>query len=70
MVQYVDLAQNGMIPSLNQRLCGILMVKRVIENGLDGVGSRTQTVVDRFSSVRKSMGDQLYLIGMSSGEIW
>ena len=58
-MQYVDLAWIDTILSLNQRLCGLLMVYRVVKNGLDGVGSRTQTV-----------GDKLCLICMSSGEIW
>ena len=48
-----------MILSLNQRLCGPLMVYRVVENGLDSVGSRTRTVVDHLSGVKKNVGDQL-----------
>ena len=59
-----------MILILNQRLCGLLMVYSVIEKGLDGVGSRTQTMVDHLSGMRKNLGDQLCLIFMSSGEIW
>ena len=62
--------QTGMILSLNQRLCGLLMVSRFIENGLEGVGSSTRTMLDRLSGVRKNVGDQLCLICMSSGEIW
>ena len=70
MVQCVDLAQIDMILSLNQMFCGLLMLCRVIKNGLDGVGSTTQTVVDHLSGVRKSVGDQLCLVGMLGGEIW
>ena len=70
MVHCIDLAQIDMILSQIQRLCGLLKVYRVIKNGLDVVGSRTQNVVDRLSGVRKSMGGQLCLVGMSNGEIW
>ena len=59
-----------MVLSLSQRLCGLLIVYRVIENGLDGVGSRTRNVVDRILGMRRSMGDQLCLVGRSNGVIW
>ena len=70
MVQCVNMAQIDMIMSPSQRLCGLMMVYRVIENGIDGVGSRTQTMVDRLLGVKKSVGDQLCLVGISHGEIW
>ena len=41
MVQYGGLVQIDMGLNLNQRLCGLLMVWKVIENGLDDVGLMT-----------------------------
>ena len=46
------------------------MVWRFVENGLDGVGSKARIVVDRLLGARKSVGDQLCLVGRSGGEIW
>ena len=69
MVRSVSLDQIDMNLSLSHRLCGHSMMWRVIENGLDGVGSRTQNVVDHLLGMRKSMGDQLCLVGRSGGEI-
>ena len=57
MVQCVDLAQIDMILSMNQRPCVLLMVQRVVKNGLNGVGSRTRTVMDHLSGMRKNVGD-------------
>ena len=51
--------------NLNQMLCGLLMVYKVIENGLDDVGLMTQTMVVRLLGVRKNVGDQSCLICMS-----
>ena len=65
MVQYAGLAEIGMILSLNQRLYGLLMVYRVVENSLDGVGARIRTVVGHLLGVRKNVGDQSCLICMS-----
>ena len=45
--------------NLNQRLCGLLVVWEVVENGLDDVGSMTQIVVVRLLGVRKSVRAQL-----------
>ena len=56
--------------SLSLSLCGLLTMYRFIENDLDGVGSRTQTMVDHLLGMKKSMGDQLCLVVMSGGEIW
>ena len=44
--------------NLNQRLCGLLMVWEVVENGLDDVGLMTRTVVVHLLGVRKSMRGQ------------
>ena len=41
MVQCADLVQNDMGLNLNQSLCGLLMVWKVVKNGLDDVGLRT-----------------------------
>ena len=41
MVQCADLVQIDMTLNLNQRLCGLLMVWKVIENGLDDVSLMT-----------------------------
>ena len=59
MVQYGGLVQTDTGLNLNQRLCGLLMVCEVIENGLEGVGSMFQIVVVHLLDVRKSVGDQL-----------
>ena len=45
--------------NLNQRLCVLLMVWEITENGFDGVGLMSRKVVVRLLGVRKSMGDQL-----------
>ena len=57
--------QTDMSVNLNQRLCGLLMVWKVIENGLDDVGLMTRTVVVRLLGMRKSVRDQSYLFCMS-----
>ena len=41
MVQCADLVQTDMGLNLNQRLCGLMMVCKVIENGLDDVDLMT-----------------------------
>ena len=51
MVQCANLVQTDMGLNLNQRLCGLLMVWEVVENGLDDVGSTTRIVVVRLLSV-------------------
>ena len=58
MVQCAGLVQTDMGLNLNQRLCGLLMVWEVFENGLDDVGLMTQTMVVRLLGMRKSMRDQ------------
>ena len=59
MVQCANLVQTDMGLNLNQRLCGLLVVWEVIENGLDDVSSMTRIVVVRLLGVRKSVRDQL-----------
>ena len=68
-MQYGGLVQTNMGLNLNQRLCGLLMVCKVIKNRLNGVGSMSRMVVVHLLGVRKSVGDQLCLVGRSSGEI-
>ena len=70
MAQCVSLDHIDMSLSLSQRLCGLLMVWRVIENGLNGVGSRTRTMVDHLLGMKKSVGDQFCLVDRSGGVIW
>ena len=60
MVQCANLVQTDMSLNLNQRLCGLLMVYEVIENGLNDVSLMTQNEVVRLSGLRKSVRDQLY----------
>ena len=64
MVSCADLVQNDMGLNLNQRLCGLLMEYKVINNGLDDVSLMTHTVVVRLLGVRKSVRDQSYHICM------
>ena len=59
MVQCAGLVQTDMGLNLNQRLCGLLMVWEVIENGLDDVNLMTQTMMVFLLGVRKSVRDQL-----------
>ena len=59
MVQYGGIVQTGMGVNLNQRMCGLLMVWEIVENGLDDVSLMTQTVVVHLLGMRKSMRDQL-----------
>ena len=59
MVQYANLVQTDMGLNLNQRLCGLLMVWEIIENGFDGVGLMFRMVVFHLLGMRKSVGDQL-----------
>ena len=66
MVQWADLVQTDKGLNLNQRLCGLLMVWDVIENGLDDVGLMTQTMVVHLLGVRKSVRDQSCQICMSN----
>ena len=58
MVQCPYLVQTDMGLNLNQILCGLLMVREVIENGLDDVSLMTRTVVGFLLGVRKSIRDQ------------
>ena len=59
MVQCANLVQTDMVLNLNQRLCGLLMVWEVVENGLDDVGLMTRIVVVHLLGMRKSVRDQL-----------
>ena len=59
MVQYANLVQTEMGLNLNQRLCGLLMVWEIIENGFDDISLMSQMVVVRLLGMRKSVGDQL-----------
>ena len=59
MVRCGGLVQNDMGLNLNQRLCVLLMVWEVIENGVNDVGSMTQIVVVFLLGVRKSVSAQL-----------
>ena len=45
--------------NLNQRLCGLLMVWEIAENGFDSASLMSRMVVVRLLGVRKSVGDQL-----------
>ena len=58
MVQCAVVGQIGMNLSHIQRLYGLMMVKKVVENDLDDGDLKTQTEVDRLLGVRKSMVDQ------------
>ena len=58
MVQCANVAQIGRNPSQNQRVYGLMMVRRVVKSGLDGDGRKARTEVDRLLGVRKSMVDQ------------
>ena len=58
-MQCADLVQIDMGLNLNQRLCGLLMVWEIAENGFDDVGLMYRMVVVRLLGMRKSMGDQL-----------
>ena len=62
MVQCADLVQTDMGLNLNQSLCGLLMVWKVIENGLNDFSLMTHTVVVCLLGVRKSMRDQILSI--------
>ena len=64
-MQCADLVQTDISLNLNQRLCGLLMVWKVIENGLDDVGLMTRTMVVCLLGMRKSVRDQLCQICMS-----
>ena len=55
----VGLVQTNMGLNMNQRLCDLLMVWEVIENGLDDVSLMTQTMVVLLLGVRKSVRDLL-----------
>ena len=59
MVQFAGMVQTDMGLNLNQRLCGLLMVWEITENGFDGVCLMSQMVVFHLLGVRKSVGDQL-----------
>ena len=65
MVQCADLVQTDIGLNLNQRLCGLLMVCKVIKNGLDDVSLMTRTVVVHLLGVRKRVKDQSCQICMS-----
>ena len=58
MVQCADLVQTDMSMNLNQRLCGLLMVWKVVKNGLDDVSLMTCIVAVRLLGMRKSVRDQ------------
>ena len=45
--------------NLNQRLCGLLMVWEIAENGVDDVDLMSRMVVVHLLGMRKSVGDQL-----------
>ena len=45
--------------NLNERMSGLLMVWKVVENGLDDVDLMTHNVVFFLLGMRKSMRDQL-----------
>ena len=53
------MVQTDMGLNLNQRLCDLLMVLEVVENGLDDVSLMTRTVVVRLLGMRKSVRDKL-----------
>ena len=59
MVQYGGLVQTSMGLNMNQRLCGLLMVWEIAENGFNNVGLMSRMVVVRLLGVRKSVRDQL-----------
>ena len=59
IVQCADLVHTNMGLNLNQRLCVLLMVWKVIENGLDDVGLMTLSVVVSLLGMRKSVRDQV-----------
>ena len=65
MVQCVGLVQTNMGLNLNQRLCGLLMAWKVVENGLDDVSLMTRTMVVHLLGMRKSVRDQSCQICMS-----
>ena len=58
-MQCAGLVQTDMGLNLNQRLCFLLMVWEITENGFVGVGLMYRMVVVRLLGVRKSVGDQL-----------
>ena len=66
MVQCANLVQIDMGLNLNHRLCGLLIVWKVVKNGLDDVNLMTQTVVVHLLGMRKSVRDQSCQICMSN----